>query len=118
MDDDALVEAFLDTLWLERGASDNTLGAYRSDLTAWRRWLADQAEAGADTEPLLSVAPQQVQAFCDSRRESHALRSTARLLSALRRFYRWALAEGMIEADPLHEVRSTERGCVSASWST
>jgi len=105
MDDDALVEAFLDTLWLERGASDNTLGAYRSDLTAWRRWLADQAETGADAVPLLSVAPQQVQAFCDSRRESHALRSTARLLSALRRFYRWALAEGMIEADPLHEVR-------------
>ncbi|WP_024953048.1 site-specific tyrosine recombinase XerD [Cobetia crustatorum] len=104
-DDNGLVERFLDTLWLERGASDNTLDAYRSDLQAWRHWLSAQTSEGAAIVPLLSASSQQIQAFCDSRRESHALRSTARLLSALRRFYRWSLAEGMIESDPLHEVR-------------
>lgn len=104
-DDDGLVERFLDMLWLERGASDNTLDAYRSDLQAWRHWLSAQTSEGAVIVPLLSASSQQIQTFCDSRRESHALRSTARLLSALRRFYRWSLAEGMIESDPLHEVR-------------
>ena len=29
---DPLIERFIEALWLERGLSDNTLSAYRSDL--------------------------------------------------------------------------------------
>ena len=36
-----LLERFLDALWLEQGASDNTLAAYRHDLTAWTARLAE-----------------------------------------------------------------------------
>jgi len=36
----ALIEAFADALWLERGLSRNTLSAYQSDLRAFAGWLA------------------------------------------------------------------------------
>ncbi|WP_371831998.1 site-specific tyrosine recombinase XerD [Billgrantia desiderata] len=95
-----LVESFLDALWLERGASEHTLSAYRRDLEAWAARLA---ELGGDL-----LAPDQalLPAWLDERRAAgYQLRSNARLLSSLRGFYRWALAEGRIERDPLAEVR-------------
>src|SRR5687767_13673249 len=38
---DPLVSRFLDAVWMERGLSTNTLAAYRADLTALARWLAE-----------------------------------------------------------------------------
>ncbi|WP_328987403.1 site-specific integrase [Thiorhodovibrio winogradskyi] len=35
----AVVEAFADALWMERGLSPNTLSAYQSDLRAYCEWL-------------------------------------------------------------------------------
>ncbi len=96
----ALIDAFLDALWLERGASEHTLAAYRRDLEAWATRLA---EAGGEL-----LAPHQalLPTWLDERRAAgYRLRSNARLLSSLRGFYRWALAEGRIERDPLAEVR-------------
>ncbi|MEQ6890325.1 site-specific tyrosine recombinase XerD [Halomonas sp. CS7] len=96
----ALIDAFLDGLWLEQGASDNTLSAYRHDLTRWQARLAE-----AD-EPLLSPTSAALPAWLDERREGgYSLRSNARLLSSLRRFYRWALGEGLVDHDPLVDVR-------------
>ncbi|MBA2778196.1 site-specific tyrosine recombinase XerD [Billgrantia kenyensis] len=96
----ALIEAFLDTLWLERGASEHTLAAYRRDLEAWAAHLT---EAGGE---LLAPEAGLLPAWLDERRGAgYQLRSNARLLSSLRGFYRWALAEGRIAHDPLAEVR-------------
>ena len=36
---EGLVDQFLDAIWLERGLSANTLGAYRADLMTLRRGL-------------------------------------------------------------------------------
>ena len=49
--DGALIERCLDALWIERGLSDNTLAAYRTDLIACARWLAAHASSlgGAPT---------------------------------------------------------------------
>lgn len=99
-DDCALLEAFLDALWLEQGVSDNTLAAYRRDLMAWAARLAERQES------LLAPTPAVLPAWLDERREAgYRLRSNARLLSSLRRFYRWALETGRLERDPLAEVR-------------
>ncbi|MFQ3786681.1 site-specific tyrosine recombinase XerD [Halomonas sp. A29] len=96
----ALIEAFLDALWLERGASEHTLAAYRRDLEAWSSHLS---EAGGE---LLAPVEGLLPGWLDERRAAgYQLRSNARLLSSLRGFYRWALAEGCIAHDPLAEVR-------------
>ena len=39
---EAIIDKFLDAIWMERGLSANTLGAYRADLVSLRRWLADR----------------------------------------------------------------------------
>ncbi|MDT8895121.1 site-specific tyrosine recombinase XerD [Halomonas sp. I1] len=99
-DDSALIDAFLDGLWLEQGASDNTLAAYRHDLRTWQARLAEQGAT------LLAPPPKALADWLDERREAgYKLRSNARLLSSLRRFYHWALSDGLIEHDPLAEIR-------------
>jgi len=98
--DERRIEAFLDALWLEQGASEHTLSAYRHDLLAW---LAHLGEAGGS---LLQPGAEALPAWLDGRREAgYRLRSNARLVSSLRRFYRWALEQGECEHDPLADVR-------------
>ncbi|WP_407081085.1 site-specific tyrosine recombinase XerD [Halomonas faecis] len=95
-----LLETFLDALWLEQGASDHTLAAYRRDLEAWATHL--ETVGGTLLSPETAALP----AWFEERRAAgYQLASNARLLSSLRRFYRWALAEGLIAGDPLSEVR-------------
>lgn len=98
--DRALIDGFLDALWLERGASDHTLAAYRRDLEAWQARLAHLGEG------LSAPGSETLTAWFDERREAgYQLRSNARLLSSLRSFYRWAQASGQVARDPLAEIR-------------
>ena len=39
---EGIIDRFLDAIWMERGLSTNTLGAYRADLMALQRWLAQR----------------------------------------------------------------------------
>src|SRR5690554_2812643 len=84
-----LVEGFLDTLWMEYGLSPATLAAYRSDLQAFARWLAgrDVTLLNARRENILDYLAEKVAAQARPR-------TTARVLSSLRRFYRWQVREG------------------------
>ncbi|WP_434984164.1 site-specific tyrosine recombinase XerD [Vreelandella zhaodongensis] len=94
-----VIDAFLDALWLEQGASDHTLAAYRRDLTAWQQQLAKVEET------LLTPSPERFSEWLALRREQgYQLRSNARLLSSLRSFYRWARLYGHIANDPLASV--------------
>jgi len=86
---DPLIEQFLDAIWMERGLSENTLAAYRNDLSGFARWLTTQQHV-----ELLNVERDQVQAYLAHRISARASpRSTARLLSTLRRFYAWLRRE-------------------------
>lgn len=99
-DESGLIDAFLDALWLERGASEHTLTSYRHDLTAWQQRLASCCR------DLLAPGNDALPDWLEARREAgYRLRSNARLLSSLRGFYRWSLARGLIASDPLAEVR-------------
>ena len=85
-----LVDRFLDAIWMERGLSKNTLGAYRADLMTLGRGLSesDKSIEQADKADLLD--------FIAKRVESGAKpRSTARQLSSFRRFFRYIMREGM-----------------------
>lgn len=95
-----VIDAFLDALWLERGASEHTLAAYRRDLNAWQQHLE------AHDESLLSPSSGRLDAWFTSRREAgYQVRSNARVLSSLRSFYRWARTQGHVASDPLADVR-------------
>ena len=99
--DIAIIDRFADALWMENGLSENTLAAYRRDLYGFAAWLAGRqaalAEAGA-VELLGFLAGQY--------RNGRALRSNARLLSSLRRFYRYLVREGRRKDDPTANIES------------
>ena len=100
-----LVDKFLDAIWMERGLSQNTLGAYRADLMTLGRGLADQDKSvdQADKADLL--------AFIAGRVEGGAKpRSTARQLSSFRRFFRYIMREGMRDDDPTSDIEMPRIG--------
>lgn len=99
------IEAFLDALWLERGLSERTLRAYRTDLLAFAAWLEHRGGRleTADRGLVLGYLADRVQGGARPR-------STARLLSSLRRFYGWLLREGEMRHDPTADVQSPRIG--------
>ncbi len=103
--DNTLIERFADNLWLESGLSDNTLAAYRSDLRGFGEWLLqrDTALAAADRVQILQYLTSRVQAGAEPR-------TTARLLSSLRRFYRYLVRENVVDSDPTALVDAPKLG--------
>lgn len=86
------IDRYLDGLWLQKGLAPNTLAAYRRDLTAFLTWLA---------RPLDSARTCDIQDYLAERHtEGASARSTARLLSCLRGYYRAAVDAGRLERDP------------------
>jgi len=102
-DDKALIDAFIDSLWLTDGLAQNTLAAYRSDLALFAAWLAERggrlsAAQEADIEGWLAAL---------HRRPEKARPATLRrFLVSLRRFYRWLVEQGRIAHDPLIHIQS------------
>ena len=96
---DPLIEQFLDALWMERGLSDNTLSAYRNDLNGFGQWLKQR---GGE---LLQARHDQLFGYLAWRLEQGAKpSSSARLLSSLRRFYRYQVREGRMAEDPTAQL--------------
>jgi integrase/recombinase XerD len=103
--DQTLIELFLDMLAAERGASANTLDAYRRDLTDFS---ADQGKAGgsiavANTDALRAYLSRLA-------RRGLAPASVARRLSAIRQLYRFLYAEGHRTDDPAAVLEGPKRG--------
>jgi len=99
---DPVVERFLDALWLESGLSRNTLTAYRSDLEGLAVWL--------HASPVTATRDQLQAYLADRVRQGAQPRTSARLLSSLRRFYRFLLREEMIADDPSALLESPRLG--------
>ncbi len=98
-----LIDAFLDSLWMERGVSDNTLSAYRTDLKIFVRWLEKE------NQQLLQVEDQELRRYLSGLKELSA-RTVSRRLSSLRRFYAYYLREGRIQSDPTARIESPRLG--------
>ena len=103
--DQTLIELFLDMLAAERGASANTLDAYRRDLAGFSADLAAAgrriADAGSDDlrTHLGRLA-----------KRGLAAASVARRLSAIRQLYRFLYSEGHRGDDPAAVIEGPKRG--------
>lgn len=103
--DESIVERFCDALWLEQGLSANSIAAYRSDLLGCIRWLTTHG----GTE-LRHATREQLREYLAYRGAGGArTRTTARLISSLRRFFRYLVREGEITADPTALIESPKR---------
>ena len=100
-----LVDRFLDAIWMERGLSQNTLGAYRADLMTLGRVLAE------DSKSIETAEKSDLLTFIAGRVEGGAKpRSTARKLSSFRRFFRYIMREGMRDTDPTADIEMPRIG--------
>lgn len=90
-----LVDAFLTHLSVERNASQNTVRAYASDLARYLEW-ADRT--GVDPIHLDHRSLRRYLAELD--RARYARTTIARRLSAVRSWFGYLLAEGLVDSDP------------------
>ena len=86
------IERFTDALWMEHGLSKNTLAAYRNDLAGLATWLDGQGRQlrGARRQDLLAYLSERVAAGARPR-------TTARLVSSMRLYYRFLVREGCLQ---------------------
>ena len=101
-----VVEQFVDSLWLERGLSVHTQQAYKRDIALFADWLQLEHHCS-----LTDVNAGHLQSFLGFKlREGASPRSSARFLSSVRNFYRWAMREGLVAEDPTLRIESPRQG--------
>lgn len=93
---DPNLDRFLDAIWLEDGLSANTLAAYRRDLTGLAAWMRAQSIERS----LVEASEEDLQGYMLHRHGQSQPSSVGRRLSVFRRFYRWAIRESLVQADP------------------
>ena len=98
---DPLIDRFLDALWLEDGLSANTLSAYRRDLTLFALSLPARG--------LASVTESDLQGYFAARHAETRATTANRRLTVFRRFFRWAVREGLLHADPTLRMLSAKQ---------
>jgi integrase/recombinase XerD len=95
MDDERLVELYVDSLVAEKGLSTNTVNAYLGDLAKLLEFSKNRclSVTKLDRDDLSELV-------AELRQSGLSARSCARLLSSLRQFYRFLVSEGETEDDP------------------
>lgn len=102
--DQAAIDEFCDTLWLEDGLAKNSLDAYRRDMALFADWL--HAERG---KMLYSAHSEDINAYFAARHSSTKATSANRRLAVLKRFYQLALRQNRISADPCLKMKSAKQ---------
>jgi integrase/recombinase XerD len=101
----AIVDRFLDAVWIEDGLAANTLAAYRRDLTLYAAWLATER---ADTA-IEASRESDLLAYIAARHAGSRATSANRRLTVFKRFFRWALRERLADADPTLRLRNAKQ---------
>ncbi|MGI9280742.1 MAG: site-specific tyrosine recombinase XerD [Endozoicomonas sp.] len=99
------IELFLNHLWLEKGLSENTRSAYKTDINQFSSWLKQShltPEKSSTSDLTDYLAWRHTQNFRPT--------STARALSSLRGYFRYLLREGEVSQDITHNVEMPKQG--------
>ena len=100
------IDTFIDALWLEDGLSNNTLAAYRRDLTLYATWLGSPAQKSRKLDETLE---NDLNRYFSVKHASTKATSANRRLTVFKRYFRWALRERFISADPTLKLQSAKQ---------
>ena len=100
----AAIDEFCDTLWLEDGLAKNSLDAYRRDMALFAGWLH-----GEHGKTLYAAQVEDINAYFAARHGSTKATSANRRLAVLKRFYQLALRQNRIGADPCLKMKSARQ---------
>ena len=100
------IDTFIDALWLEDGLSKNTLQAYRRDLSLYADWLVAREPPDRSLNETLEV---DINGYFSARHSASRATSANRRLTVFKRYFRWALRERFINADPTLKLQSAKQ---------
>ena len=89
------IDRFADALWIEDGLAPLTLAAYKRDLGLYAHWLAAQHDKALDASTEADLL-----GYITERHVGTRATTANRRLSVFKRYFRWALREHRIHADP------------------
>ena len=99
-----LIDRFIDALWIEDGLASNTLAAYRRDLALYAQWLERTHERLLDHSH-----ESDLREYAVARHAGSKATSTNRRLTVFKRFFRWAVRERLVSADPTLKLLSARQ---------
>ena len=100
------IDTFIDALWLEDGLSKNTLEAYRRDLSLYADWLVAREPLDRSLNETVEV---DINGYFSARHSATRATSANRRLTVFKRYFRWALRERFINADPTLKLQSAKQ---------
>ncbi len=100
------IDSFIGALWLEDGLSKNTLAAYRRDLSLYGNWLAESAQGQRSLNETLQA---HLDGYFSARHSVTKATSANRRLTVFKRYFAWALREGLVSADPTLKLQSARQ---------
>ena len=101
------IDRFIDALWIEDGLAANTLAAYRRDLSLYADWLA--APERPASRALDATRESDLLAYAAARHDATKATSANRRLTVFKRYFRWALRERLLEADPTSKLAAARQ---------
>jgi integrase/recombinase XerD len=99
--------AFLAYLEQEYQYSDNTIAAYRNDLSQFQEYLAEQA--GAEVPAWSAVAEDDIEAYLDYMKhkdQPYASSTIARKVAAIKSFFNYLTTQGVVDDNPTLTIES------------
>ena len=100
------IDTFIDALWLEDGLSNNTLEAYRRDLSLYAAWLGAKEQHGRSLD---DTGESDLASYFSVKHASTKATSANRRLTVFKRYFRWALREHLIATDPTLKLQSAKQ---------
>ena len=98
------IDRFVDALWIEDGLARNSLDAYRRDLTLYAVWLEAESQRA-----LNQTTETDLLAYIAARHAGSKATSSNRRLTVFKRYFRWALREHFLSADPTLKLRMAKQ---------
>lgn len=106
-----VIDNFLNYLTVEKGFPPNTIAAYRNDLNQLAGFIEEEAAKRGSIPPWASFDRQSMLSYLlDLRQRNYAATTIARKVAAVRSFFKFMVAEGLIKANPIQDVRSPKIG--------
>jgi integrase/recombinase XerD len=105
------VDNFLDYLAVEKGFSENTVAAYRNDLHQLASFIEAEAAKRGTIPPWAAFDRQAMLSYLlELKGRGYAATTVARKVAAVKSFFGFMVAEGVIKDNPTQGVASTKVG--------
>ena len=105
------IDNFLDYLAVEKGFSSNTIVAYRNDLHQLASFVEEEAAKRGTIPPWAAFDRQAMMAYLlELKGRGYAATTVARKVAAVKSFFGFMVAEGILKDNPTQDVASTKVG--------